>query len=172
MSMYKDKTPKEQSHEEWWNNYDGKSQKSDVVTPLFENAESKIKTGYFRYLDHRTTCDRWTSVAMEFESVDGSILAVNFYNVSLRSSLGNSYPSGYRGQFATHKRSKFRKFYLQMVGKAPERWSRVHKIMRSRFKGMLFECNYVEDKSKKDELYFKITEIKLIDDTNHTHTGH
>lgn len=159
MSIYKKKKPEDQTNEEWLDELNGKTNQSDVISPNFESPESKIKTNDFRYIDHRTTFVGFTSAALDFESVNGLLVATKFFNVKLKSSRGKSYSSGHRGQFIPPERSNFRHFWMRAVGKAPERWCRVHKSLRSQLKDLVFKCKYVVAKDRKNNPYFKILEI-------------
>lgn len=159
MSIFKDKLPENQSDDEWWADFDGASKASDATSLPEQSNQRDTKRSLFRYLSHRTT--RTGSVVLEFESVDGSIRAVKFFNVKLTSSRGNSYPAKSQGQFNPPEHGKFRQFYLDVVGKAPSRWCRAHKSMRSQFSGLVFSCEYMQAEDAKGQPYFKIVEIKF-----------
>ena len=96
---------------------------------------------------------------MEFESLDGSIRAVRFFNINNRSPRGNNYPAKQGGQFIPPEHGKFRRFWLNAVGEAPKRWCRVHKSMRSKLSGLIFICEYKEAFDGKGNAYWKIIKI-------------
>jgi len=150
-----------QTHQEWWADYDsGSEQPVAEAKPVPATGQPIPLDTQFRYVDHRTTCRR--SVGLEFESLDGSIRAVMFCNVKLKSPRGKSYPAGDRGQFIPPERGKFRKFWKQTVGIDPWRWCRVHKSMRSALGPLLFKAQYERASDGKGQSYFKITSITAI----------
>ena len=152
------KTPQIQTDDEWWNDYDSVEPVNEI-SPIKQSCGTTSPTYIFRYIGHRTTCKK--SVALEFESIDGKITAVMFFNVELSSRNNKPYPAGMNGQFNPRKRSKFRKFYKEVTGEEPDRWCRVHKSLRSKFKGLSFLCSFESHRDGKGEKYFKITEIKI-----------
>lgn len=112
----------------------------------------------FRYIDHRTT--RKGSVVLMFESLDGRITAVAFFNVCLKSNRGSSYPSGKRGQFIPKSDGNFRTLWMRVVGKPPSRWCRVHKYMRSNLRGIIFTGRLTEETDGKGQKYFKLRDVE------------
>lgn len=155
--------PRLQTNEEWLARFAGET---------VDRPTGPSKT-YFRYLDHRTT--RTSSVVLSFESLDGSVEAVKFFNVFLRGT-SKKYPAGKRGQFNPPEGGAFRKFWSQSVGKPPSRWSRVHKSMRSHLRPLLFVGCYEKAVDSKGDPYFKLTQIAVADDrsavTDWSPTGH
>ena len=164
--------PQDQTNEEWLADYEKsgadqyraakgfesepKSQPKKVVVNKVNNRPSNEL--YFCYVDHRTT--RQGSVAMDFESLDGEVTATAFFNVKIMSSRGIKYPTGKRGQFIPNKGGKFRKLWEQAVGKDPYRWCRVHKSMRSHFRGIVFVGEIEEVIDSKGKGYYKLTNVK------------
>ena len=156
MSIYK-KSPQQQSTQEWLNDYCGKRNESPAEVIPLSNTNNPLKVGCFRYVTHRTT--KTKSVALSFQSLDGDIQATRFFNVGLKSSRGNNYPAKSNGQFIPPKHGSFVKFWLKVVGYAPERWCRVHKSLRSHLTKFVFECSYELAISKSGEEYWRIKEI-------------
>ena len=152
--------------EEWWAEH-AEFYSGYVGMMIFNNGEpveSKIASQQpsqqlFRYVGHRTTSQK--SVVLEFESLDGKLTAVKFFNVKL-SSGNKSYPAGYKGQFNSQERSNFRKFWMQAVGKKPDRWCRVHKSMKSCLRNITFKGNIIDAHDKKGNHYLKFTEVAAI----------
>jgi len=144
-----------QTNEEWLAEYDGKPIKQKE--PHGETATAPPKTERFRYVDHRTTT--MGSVVLEFESVDHKFVAVSFFNVGLKSTRGNNYSSGKRGQFNPPAGGKFRKFWMNTTGKAPTRWSRTHLVMRARFKLLKFTGETVKGTDRKGQPFTKLINV-------------
>ena len=111
----------------------------------------------FKYIDHRTT--RNGSLVLEFQSLDGKTKVVKFFNVSL-DGRDKKYPAGYRGQFNPPKRGKFREFWMFCVGREPPRWCRIHKMIRSTLKGLIFTGSYDTAYDKNGHPYNKFSELK------------
>ena len=104
----------EQSTDEWLEALSGKAPKSPVRVS-FDH--------------HRTT--RQGSLVLAFRAVpeDGREYVV-FFNVDVHrqrgAAKGAPYRTGAGGQFLSRKRSKFRKFWMSVVGIEPRRWSEAH----------------------------------------------
>lgn len=122
------------------------------------NRSSPTTQLYFRYIDHRTT--RQGSVAMDFETLDSEITATCFYNVKIESNRGNKYHSGKRGQFNPPKGGKFRKLWMQAVGKKPLRWSRVHKSMRSQLREIVCTGEISNELDSRGNHYYKLRNVQ------------
>lgn len=150
-----------QTTEEWLADYSGQSsrraKKSPVTPTHIRNTDSNRLL--LRYLDHRTT--RAGSVVLEFETLDYKRKAVHFFNVKITSKYGKKYPSGDRGQFNPPRNGKFRRFWLQVVGKPPSRWCRVHKTMRSTLSGIIFDGAVKQEIDSNGQPYLKITDLRL-----------
>lgn len=160
--------PKDQTHTEWWASYDGVSTPISTSKPF--NKSDDISITLFRYVSHRTTCNG--AVALTFESLDGKIEVVKFFNVSLKG-RNNNYPAGYLGQFNPPEQGKFRKFWMQSVGFPPSRWCRVQKSMRAALKDLIFTGTYNTAYDSKDHPYIKFSEVKLYEQsTILAHSGH
>lgn len=148
---------KRQTNNEWLNDYDRASGGGIRSLPA-RKAVIDHETRLFRYVDHRTTTK--SSVAMEFESLDGALRATYFCNVALRSPRGKLYPAGKRGQFIPPRNGKFRRFWMQAAGKEPARWCRAHKSMRSQLRSLAFVGRYERAMDSKDQPYFRLTQIQ------------
>jgi hypothetical protein len=153
------KNPEDQTHEEWladYNHVSGNTPAYEQSQPWRDrNTDNSIHL--FHYVGHRTT--RTGSVAMDFETLDHKMKGTCFFNVELISKYGKNYPAGKRGQFNPKPNSKFRKFWMQAVGKPPYRWSRVHKQMRSSLRGLVFVGKIKPEVDSKGSPYFKIIDI-------------
>jgi len=123
----------------------------------------------YNYVGHRTAqYGGVTSVVLEFRSLCGTFTAVKFFNVQLTS--GNKlYPSGDHGQFNSKKRSNFRVFWKQTVGKDPRRWSRAHKELLPQLRDIVFSGTIVECKDKDGKTFLKFTDIKAREWPNYEH---
>ena len=77
--------------------------------------------------------------------------AVCFFNVDIRKQRGKekgeNYKTGHMGQFNPKPRSKFRKFWMSVVGEAPSRWSLAHKFLKPRLKDLFFTGSLVTEYS-------------------------
>ena len=153
------KKPEDQTNEEWLADYDRSSGNTSAYPQVtsWRDRSNSDTNHLFRYVDHRTT--RGKSVAMDFETLDHKMKGTCFFNVELSSKYGKNYPAGKRGQFNPKTNSKFRKFWMQAVGRPPYRWSRVHKQMRSSFKGLVFVGKIKPEVDSKGQPYNKIIEI-------------
>jgi len=99
---------------------------------------------------------------MEFESLDGSIKAIDFSNVRIKNNRGRNYPAGKRGQFIPPKQGKFRTFWMQTVGNPPSRWCRVHKSMLSKLKNKKFVGDMTREMDGKNNPYLKLKNLRLV----------
>ena len=147
---------KRQTRGEWLNEYDRASGGGTRSVPDRKTVIDH-DTYLFRYLDHRTTTK--SSVAMEFESLDGELRATRFFNVSLQSPRGRRYSAGRRGQFIPPKQGKFRQFWMHAVGKEPTPWCRVHRSMRSRLGPLVFIGRFEPANDSKGQSYFRFSEV-------------
>ncbi|MDH5414578.1 MAG: hypothetical protein OEW87_10605 [Flavobacteriaceae bacterium] len=161
MQLLDKKTPsQEQSDDEWEKAYDEHPGLVPEPGHTLQFPSQISNRNIFRYTGHRTTRNK--AVALEFESIDGQVTAVKFFNVYLSSRNNKPYPAGTNGQFNPGKKSKFRKFYKYMTGGEPERWCRVHKSLRSKLKNLSFLCTFESNVDGKGEKYFKIIEITIL----------
>ncbi len=144
--------PKTQTSKEWLVDFE-----SAIKEPTKYTSNNNV-INQFRYIDHRTT--KTGSLVLEFESINQDKKAVYFFNVKIKSSHGNNYPSGYRGQFNPPPRGKFRKFWLDTVGKEPVRWCRIHKSLRSKLCQLTFtgETKTCIDSNGRE--YLKLIHLK------------
>jgi hypothetical protein len=112
----------------------------------------------FRYIDHHTTSTG--SVVLVFETLDGQTIASSFFNVRLKNNRDKSYPSGKCGQFIPPRMGKFVRLWMLVVGRAPTRWSRVHKSMRSNFRDIIFTGNLTEETDSQGQRYYKLRDVE------------
>ena len=146
------KDPRKQSREEWLLDYEGAypDPKPDIlsrmvsiagssVVRLHRNKSQSLPTTVFEYLGYRTT--RYNAIAIDFVSTDGKIKATHFIPVKLVNNRGTRYRPRAQGQFLSAKGGKFRKTWMDIVGKEPPQWCRAYKSMNSNFKGKMFTGN-------------------------------
>lgn len=128
---------KSQSESEWLEEYTTGVAAPYVRKPLAESAASLV----LKYDHHRTANARSNSVVLSFIDARGERYDA-FFNVDLNGQRGvkkgKQRKTGEGGQFLPPKRGKFRKWYLSIVGKAPDRWSMVHRHLRPRLKELTF----------------------------------
>lgn len=156
--IYK-KKPQDQTFQEWQDDLSGNN-KVTTIYPKNQMPNRIIGRKHrFKYLSHRTT--KRPCLVLEFESLDESFLAVKFFNITLEGRKGIIYSTGANGQFNSHKRSKFRRFYKRVTGEEPARWSRVHKSLKSKFRDRIFTAEVEECRDSKDNVYYKIIESGL-----------
>lgn len=149
-----------QTNEEWeeerWTGVKVQPKSTRLVNPV---SSSLI------YQTHRTT--KRGSVALVFDNVETGEEVVAFFNVDIRrqrgSNKGQSYQVGHKGQFLPPERGKFRKFWLESVGKAPSRWSLAFKLMRSAFRGKRFTGDITTQIHPNGEPYLKVTNLRLLE---------
>jgi hypothetical protein len=111
----------------------------------------------WRFVYHCTTP---RAVALNFESLDDeNKKAVCFFNSSLISSHGKSYPAGKGGQFIPPKGGKFRQLWMEAVGVEPYRWCIVNRSMRSKLSDLVFTGRAVNAIDSKGRPYLKLPEI-------------
>ncbi len=144
--------PKTQTNREWLAEFDC------VIGEPAKYASKNTVIDQFRYIDHRTT--KKGSLVMEFESINQDKKAVCFFNVKIRSSRGNNYSSGSRGQFNPPSRGKFRKFWMDTVGEEPIRWCRIHKSMRSKLRTLTFTGETISCTDSNGRDYTKLINLQ------------
>ena len=145
-----------QSHDEWWADYDSYS---DDTYPHIRRELNKVKKGQllaespkatggqpyqstsskkelFIFDSFRTT--KHGRLVISFASLNNGIIVDVFFNVDITKQRGNGkHRTGSNGQF--YPARKFKEFWMDAVKKPPIRWSTVHKEMRSKLKGLVFE---------------------------------
>lgn len=144
--------PKTQTNREWLAEFDC------VIGEPAKYAPKNTVIDQFRYIDHRTT--KTGSLVLEFEFINQGKKAVCFFNVKIRSSRGNNYSSGSRGQFIPPLRGKFRKFWMDTVGEEPIRWCRVHKSLRSKLSQLTFTGETETCIDSNGQEYLKLIYLK------------
>ena len=146
--MERNERVKSQTADEWIEEYSSGIVVPDLRKPLSESPS--ILT--LKYDHHRTAKAKSNSVILSFTDANGDCYDA-FFNVDLNSQRGvkkgKQRKVGEGGQFLPAKRGKFRKWYISIVGKAPDRWSVVHKQLRSRLKELTFtgdvDTSYTSD---------------------------
>lgn len=118
-------------------------------TPRTRINSQPINGLILRYDTHRTTKNG--AVVLVFFVVATGEEAVLFFNADNRKQRGKekgeNYKSGHMGQFNPKPRSKFRKFWMSVVGEAPSRWSLAHKFLKPRLKDLFFTGSLVTEYS-------------------------
>jgi len=151
--------PREQSHEEWWRNYNCNDQ--------YQDSSNLTTNQIFKFMGFRTT--RKNAVAMDFISLDGTTKTTCFFPVKLENIRGTKYRTGAKGQFIPAKGSDFRVFWMNVVGVEPPRWCRVHKSMQSKLRDKLFIGNLSKETDGKGQPYFKLTNLALLEQAQFRH---
>ena len=132
------------------------------VAPPREPVKSRLVSGLV-YDHHRTT--KTGSVVLSFQL--GTQEFVAFFNCDVTRrrgpKKGESYATGYGGQFLPPKRGKFCAFWMETVGSPPPRWAAVHKALRPRLKGMQFEGETVVAEKADGQTYSKLLSVRRWD---------
>ena len=168
-----------QSHEEWWADYDSYS---DDTYPHIRREQNKVTKG--RLLDespkatggqpHQSTSSkkelfifdsfRTTKLGrlvITCTSVNSGIMGDAFFNVDITKQRGSGkHRTGKNGQFYPAPDSNFRRFWMDAVKKPPIRWSTVHKEMRSKLKGLVFEGETRDCYRSSGEPYIQLINLK------------
>ncbi|MAM70953.1 MAG: hypothetical protein CMP91_07435 [Gammaproteobacteria bacterium] len=122
----------------------------------------------FIYKSHRTTK---TGVILSFENTKTFQEVVVHFNADVKYQRGSNKGSyrklGQNGVFLPLPRSKFRKFWMELIGQEPSRWSAVHKELKARLKGKQFTGETVTKYKSTGEPYIAINGLpKLEQDRN------
>ena len=163
-----------QTNDEWLKEYNtGKP-----VYPVTVNNSPPVtnldkENNLYIYDSHRTT--RLSRGAFIFINTDTGEEAILWFNVDIYRKRGKRkgepYRTGYKGQFYPKRRSKFRKFWMDVIGAEPYRWSIVYRQLKSRLKGLTFKCDTETAYDSKGNPYIKINTITLVD-TNQAQKEH
>jgi len=157
-----------QTTEEWLEEYKtGKpvypaAAKSNLPVTL-PDKESNIYT----YDSHRTT--KRGRLVLSFINNETGEEAIIWFNVDTYGKRGcksgKQYRTGAGGQFISPKsrRSKFKSFWLNVVGKEPYRWSNTYKELSPRLKGLNFKCETKTSYDRDGKAYTEIKDITLVD---------
>jgi len=127
-----------QTVEEWLLEYEtGKPVMPGILTK--ELTRPQRINHILRYESHRTT--KVGHLVLAFIDIESWQEVNAFFNVGIIKKRGEykgtSYRTGLGGQFNVTPRHKFYKFWMNVVGKEPRRWSRVHKEMKSKLGNIL-----------------------------------
>jgi len=100
------------------------------------------ESNYYIYRSHRTTYQGRLALSfINIETGEEGIMWINVDTYGKRGKRrGKQYRTGVGGQFIPPKSkdSKFKRFWLDVVGEEPYRWSIVHRELRPRLKGLVF----------------------------------
>ena len=192
-----------QSHEEWWADYDSYSddtyphirrELNEVTkgqlsaeaptntgvkgvallkgnrTPILADVcidkklpsrsqEREVKKELFIFNSFRTT--KLGRLVISFISLSSGVMVDTFFNVSIKKLRGSGeHRTGKNGQFFPAPGSDFRKLWMDAVKEPPIRWSTVHKEMRSKLKGLVFEGETRDCFRESGEPYIQLIKPK------------
>ena len=125
-----------QTTDEWLAEYD-----TGVVKPAKET-RSQRRNLVLVFDHHRTARTKSGSVILSFTDIATGEEHVAFFNADLTwqrgSRKGTQKPTGLGAPFYPPERGKFRKWWLTILKREPQRWSTVHKELKSCLKGLQF----------------------------------
>lgn len=143
-----------QSNDEWLQEYTGDNTTRLVV------AKPEPKR-LFVFDSFRTTS--LSRVVFSFICLETGVLVDAFFNVDVNRQRGNgTYPIGENGQFFSKRKSKFRNFWMETIKAEPRRWSTVHKEIRTKFSGLIFEGSVKVGFRKDGSPYNQLVDPKCI----------
>jgi len=157
-----------QTTEEWLEEYKTDkpvypaAAKSNLPVTL-PDKESNIYT----YHSHRTSYQG--RLALGFINNETGGEAIIWFNVDTYGKRGRKrgkqYRTGAGGQFIPPKfrKSKLKRFWLNVVGEEPYRWSLVHRELRPRLKGLVFKCETKTSYDSNGSPYTEIKDFTLVD---------
>ncbi len=131
-----------QSTDEWYQEYDAYF----IGGPSCIKSRSKpnphdsgiVNKHLYVFESFRTT--REGRLVISLVNIDNGGVVDAFFNVDINRQRGNGkYDIGANGQFFPKPKSKFRMLWMESVKKVPRRWATVHKEMRTKLKGLIFE---------------------------------
>lgn len=130
--------------------------------------------------EHHKTVRTNGHLILFFRDINTHQLVLAYCNASIEYQRGpkkrQQLKMGMGGQFFPKPWSKFREWWMQVVGHEPTRWANAYKELRSRLKGKLFEAEVVtaystSGSAKKDAPYLKATALpRLLQSSNKTAT--
>ena len=174
--MTSDERAKLQTVEEWLEEYNaGKPVYPATALKDSSHVTPKAHSQIYIFDSHRTTRDSRLVLSFVDEKTDSK--AIMWINVDINrkrgEQKGKQYATGEGGQFSPLKRgdSKFRKFWMEVVGKEPYRWSLVHRELKSKLKGLRFNCETKISYDKQGKPYTEITNFTL-ENTNQAQKLH
>ena len=130
----------------------GEHRRTDLITPDVI------------FFIHRTTRNK-KAVLSFVESNTHEIFDL-FSNVNLTwqrgERRGENHVIGTGGQFLPPKGGTFWKFWIKNIGHPPVRWSRAHRELKARLRGMHFSCKSKIAYDGKGAPYNKITQIERV----------
>ena len=123
-----------QTTEEWLAEYD-----TGIVKPAKETRR-QMGNLVLTFDHHRTARIKSGSVILSFIEMATREEYVAFFNVDLTwqrgPRKGQQKTTGFGAPFYPPERGKFRKWWLRTFNTEPQRWSTVHKELKSRLKGL------------------------------------
>ena len=154
---------KYQTNEEWIQEYET----GIKVMPAAPRNDSLPcpRVPLLKFDSHRTTKNG--SLVIAFIDMETGQEVDAFFNVDIKrkrgTHKGKNYRCGEGGQFLPKSRSKFRKFWMTVVGQEPRRWASVHKEMRSKLREFTFTGKISTSYTKDNALFLKINDLKIIE---------
>ena len=125
-----------QTTDEWLAEYD-----TGIVQPAKE-IHSQMCNLVLTFDHHRTARTKSGSVILSFIEMATREEYVAFFNADLTwhrgPRKGQQKTTGFGAPFYPPERGKFRKWWLRTLKTEPQRWSTVHKELKSRLKGLQF----------------------------------
>ena len=125
-----------QTTEEWLAEYD-----TGIVKPAKETRSQRCNL-VLVFDHHRTARTKSGSVILSFTDIATGEEHVAFFNADLTwqrgSRKGTQKPTGLGAPFYPPERGSFRKWWLRTLKREPQRWSTVHKELKSCLKGLQF----------------------------------
>jgi len=123
--------------------------------------EGEVKKELFIFDSFRTT--KLERLVISFTSLNSGGTVDSFFNVDIRKQRrSGKHRTGKNGQFYPAPGSKFRRLWMDAVKKLPIRWSTVHKEMRSKLKGLVFEGETRVCVLESGELYIELINPKYV----------
>lgn len=160
-----------QTVEEWLLEYE--TGKPVIPGTLSKESVFVQRTVMLHYDSHRTTKDG--RLVMAFIDIHTGQEVDTFFNVNIKRSRGQhkgkSYRTGAGGQFNVTRGCNFVKFWMNVVGREPSRWCRVHKKMKSNLKGLIFTGELSIKYDKNGSSYTQVKTLKTMD-TKQTQSMH
>ena len=157
-----------QTHDEWIEEYiTGKPVSPVAVRNNLPVTIPDKGSNIYIYNSHRTT-ERGRLI-LSFINMETGEEAIMWFNVDTYGKRGckrgQQYRTGEGEQFIPPKsrKSKFKRFWLKVVGEVPYRWSIVHRELRPRLKGLVFKCETKTSYDRDGKAYTKIKDITLVD---------
>lgn len=161
---------RQQTVEEWLEEYTTGikvtpgSLKNPAVQAKSER-EASNPTLQYKYVGHRTSY--LGRVILVFECLETGKEVYSFFNVDIEGKhkrgekKNKRVRTGDHGEFYPKKRSNFRKFWMNTIGREPRSWSRAHLELHARLKNLTFKGEIEEAFDAKGIPYNKLLNPRL-----------